>query len=214
MGHILWRLFRTTTQPADADHAVQRWCAERAVGVRLSPAGREPRNGGDAPVLRRATLRDWARRPRVGVGCTNRSTLVDIPARVSLGDAKLLRRHQSRVRRAWRRALYGHGGRAPDCAECERRLVIWESPIADGSKGYSVTMAPLVVKDKVIVGVSGSEFPTRGFIDAYNARTGNREWRFYTVPAPGEPGSDTWPSAKPWRRAAAVCGWRGVTTPI
>ena len=73
--------------------------------------------------------------------------------------------------------------------------VIWETPVADGSKGYSVTMAPLVVKDKVIVGVSGSEFPTRGFIDAYNARTGNREWRFYTVPAPGEPGSDTWPSA-------------------
>ena len=74
--------------------------------------------------------------------------------------------------------------------------VIWESPIADGSKGYSVTMAPLVVKDKVIVGVSGSEFPTRGFIDAYNARTGTREWRFYTVPGPGEPGSDTWPTAE------------------
>ncbi len=74
--------------------------------------------------------------------------------------------------------------------------VIWESPIADGSKGYSVTMAPLVVKDKVIVGISGSEFPTRGFIDAYNARTGAREWRFYTVPGPGEPGSDTWPTAE------------------
>ncbi len=74
--------------------------------------------------------------------------------------------------------------------------VRWEAPVADGSKGYSITMAPLVVKDKVIVGVSGSEFPTRGFIDAYNARTGNREWRFYTVPAPGEPGSETWPSAE------------------
>ena len=57
-------------------------------------------------------------------------------------------------------------------------------------------MAPLVVKDKVIVGVSGSEFPTRGFIDAYNAATGRREWRFYTVPSPGEPGSETWPSAE------------------
>ncbi len=74
--------------------------------------------------------------------------------------------------------------------------VRWETPVADGSKGYSVTMAPLVVKDKVIIGVSGSEYPTRGFIDAYNARTGNREWRFYTVPAPGEPGSQTWPSAE------------------
>jgi alcohol dehydrogenase (cytochrome c) len=74
--------------------------------------------------------------------------------------------------------------------------VLWEAPVADGAKGYSVTMAPLVVKDKVIVGVSGSEFPTRGFIDAYNARTGKREWRFYTVPSPGEPGSETWPSAE------------------
>ena len=72
--------------------------------------------------------------------------------------------------------------------------VIWESPVADGSKGYSVTMAPLVVKDKIIVGVSGSEFPTRGFIDAYDAQTGKRVWRFYTVPAPGEAGSNTWSS--------------------
>ena len=74
--------------------------------------------------------------------------------------------------------------------------VMWEAPVADPSKGYSITIAPLVVKDKVIVGVSGSEFPTRGFIDAYNARTGDRVWRFYTVPAPGEPGSETWPSAE------------------
>jgi len=77
--------------------------------------------------------------------------------------------------------------------------------VADGSKGYSITMAPLVVKDKVIVGVSGSEYPTRGFIDAYNARTGDREWRFYTVPAPGEAGSETWPTA-----AAMAIGGGGV----
>ena len=83
--------------------------------------------------------------------------------------------------------------------------VRWESPVADGSKGYSITMAPLVVKDRVIVGVSGSEYPTRGFIDAYNARTGDREWRFYTVPAPGEAGSETWPTA-----AAMAIGGGGV----
>ena len=74
--------------------------------------------------------------------------------------------------------------------------VLWEAPVADSAKGYSVTMAPLVINDKVIVGVSGSEFPTRGFIDAYDARTGTRVWRFHTVPAPGEPGSHTWPSAE------------------
>ncbi len=92
--------------------------------------------------------------------------------------------------------------------------VIWEAPVADGSKGYSVTMAPLVVKDKVIVGVSGSEFPTRGFIDAYNARTGNREWRFYTVPAPGEPAATPGLRQMRWRRAAAACGSPAVTIPI
>ena len=59
--------------------------------------------------------------------------------------------------------------------------------------GYSATVAPLVVKDKVIVGIAGGEYGIRGFIDAYDAQTGKRAWRFYTIPGPGEPGSSTWP---------------------
>ena len=58
--------------------------------------------------------------------------------------------------------------------------------------GHNITSPPLVVKDKVIVGVAGGEFGTRGFLDAYDAATGKRLWRFYTIPAPGEPGNDTW----------------------
>jgi alcohol dehydrogenase (cytochrome c) len=72
--------------------------------------------------------------------------------------------------------------------------VAWDVVLADYKIGYAATGAPLVVKDKVIIGISGSDFPTRGFIDAYDPRTGARLWRFYTVPEPGEPGSETWPS--------------------
>ena len=53
-------------------------------------------------------------------------------------------------------------------------------------------MAPLAVKNKVLVGTAGAEFGIRGFVDAYDADTGKRAWRFHTVPAPGEPGGDTW----------------------
>ena len=71
--------------------------------------------------------------------------------------------------------------------------IVWDQVLADYKVGYSATMAPLVVKDKVVVGISGGDYPTRGFLDAYDAKTGARAWRFYTVPSPGEPGSETWP---------------------
>jgi alcohol dehydrogenase (cytochrome c) len=73
--------------------------------------------------------------------------------------------------------------------------IAWDTVLADYKIGYSATMAPLVLDGKVIVGISGGEYPTRGFLDAYDPQTGKRIWRFYTVPAPGEPGSDTWPSS-------------------
>ena len=73
--------------------------------------------------------------------------------------------------------------------------ILWDTVLADYKIGYSATLAPLVVGDKVIVGISGGEYPTRGFIDAYDPQSGSRIWRFYTVPAPGEPGSETWPAS-------------------
>jgi alcohol dehydrogenase (cytochrome c) len=74
---------------------------------------------------------------------------------------------------------------------------IWNRQVADSKAGYSVTVAPLVVKDKVIIGVGGGELGIRGFIAAYDARTGKELWKFHTIPGPGEPGHETWESCPP-----------------
>jgi alcohol dehydrogenase (cytochrome c) len=71
---------------------------------------------------------------------------------------------------------------------------IWDVPLIDYRLGYASTVTPLVVKDKLIVGMAGGEFATRGFLDAYDLRDGKRLWRFHTIPAPGEPGGDSWPA--------------------
>ena len=69
--------------------------------------------------------------------------------------------------------------------------VVWDSVIDDYKEGYSATSAPLIVKDKVVVGIAGAEYGIRGFIDAFDAATGKRAWRFWVVPGPGEKGSET-----------------------
>ncbi len=68
----------------------------------------------------------------------------------------------------------------------------WSVAVAPPEAGYSLTHAPLIVKDKVIVGVAGGEYGIRGYIAAYDAKTGKEAWRFYTVPGPGEAGNETW----------------------
>ncbi|MCI0388680.1 MAG: PQQ-dependent dehydrogenase, methanol/ethanol family [Acidobacteria bacterium] len=70
--------------------------------------------------------------------------------------------------------------------------MLWKKELADPGLNYTATGAPLVIKDKVIAGIAGAEGGIRGFLDAYDAKTGERLWRFWTVPAPGEPGSETW----------------------
>jgi len=70
--------------------------------------------------------------------------------------------------------------------------IVWDATLLDYLKGYASTIAPIVLKDKVIASVAGGEFGIRGFIDAYDAKTGKRAWRFYTIPGPGEPGNKTW----------------------
>ena len=77
--------------------------------------------------------------------------------------------------------------------EAKTGKLIWQSEMTSPpGGGHYATLAPLVVKDKVIVGISGGEQGVRCFIDAYDAATGKRAWRFYTVPLKGEPGGDTW----------------------
>jgi len=69
---------------------------------------------------------------------------------------------------------------------------LWNVETGDPKLGYSLTMAPLVVKDKVLIGSGGGEFGIRGWIAAYDAKTGKQVWRTHTIPAPGEKGSETW----------------------
>jgi alcohol dehydrogenase (cytochrome c) len=71
--------------------------------------------------------------------------------------------------------------------------VLWDVAYADKTKHYGATSAPLVVKDAVIVGTSGGDSGVRGFVAAYDAATGTRKWRFWTIPGPGEFGSSSWP---------------------
>ena len=68
--------------------------------------------------------------------------------------------------------------------------------------GYAATGAPLVVKDKVIVGMAGGERGVSGFLDAYDAKTGTHAWRFNTIPQPGEPNFGTW-AGDSWKTGGA-----------
>jgi alcohol dehydrogenase (cytochrome c) len=92
-------------------------------------------------------------------------------------------------------------------------VVQWTTQIADPGEGYSSTGAPLVVKGKVITGIAGGEYGIRGFIDAYDAATGARAWRFNTVPGPGEPGNETW-AGDSWKTGGAPTWMTGTYDPV
>ncbi len=89
---------------------------------------------------------------------------------------------------------------------------IWNSEIAPVAKSYGGTLAPLAVKDKIIVGVSGGEYGIRGLIDAFDAKTGQRAWRFWTVPGPGEPGHETW-AGDSWKSGGGPTWMTGTYDP-
>lgn len=71
-------------------------------------------------------------------------------------------------------------------------MPVWRTRVGDSKLGYSLTVAPLAIKDRVIVGVGGGEFGIRGAIAAFDAKSGKEVWRFHTIPGPGEPGHETW----------------------
>ena len=76
---------------------------------------------------------------------------------------------------------------------------VWKTTVEDYTHGYYMSLAPLVAAGEVIVGVSGGELGVRGFVAAFDAETGKSLWKTYTVPAPGEPGSETWPKGDQWK---------------
>ena len=78
----------------------------------------------------------------------------------------------------------------------------WETTVADYTRGYALTHAPLVVKDKIVVGPAGGELGITGFLAPTTRKTGKQAWRFYTVPDPGEPGHETW-AGDAWKHGGA-----------
>ena len=90
--------------------------------------------------------------------------------------------------------------------------LVWKATVADAAQNYSITMAPVVVKDKVLIGTAGGDFATRGQIAAYDARTGRELWRFHTIPGPGEPGNETW-SGDSWKTGGAAVWNAGAYDP-
>ncbi len=78
------------------------------------------------------------------------------------------------------------------CLDARSGNLIWDVAYATGNRNYGATSAPLIVKDKVLVGTSGGDDGVRGFVAAFDAQTGKEVWRFWTIPAPGEKGSETW----------------------
>ena len=90
--------------------------------------------------------------------------------------------------------------------------LVWDVKAADSNAAYAFTVAPLVVKNEVIVGISGGEYGVRGFVDAYDADTGRRRWRFETVPGPGQPGHETW-AGDSWKTGGAPAWITGSYDP-
>jgi alcohol dehydrogenase (cytochrome c) len=79
------------------------------------------------------------------------------------------------------------------CLDARSGNLLWDVPYTDGNRNYGATSAPLLVKGKVIVGTSGGDDGVRGFVSAFDADSGKLAWRFWTIPAPGERGSESWP---------------------
>src|SRR5437660_11060576 len=102
--------------------------------------------------------------------------------------------HKSRGVAVWDNFVYSQTDDAHLlCLDARSGNLLWDVQIADKVKQYGGTSAPLVVKDEVVVGTSGGDSGVRGFLAAYDARTGKFRWRLWTIPAPGEFGSDSWP---------------------
>ncbi|HWC98680.1 MAG TPA: PQQ-dependent dehydrogenase, methanol/ethanol family [Candidatus Sulfopaludibacter sp.] len=110
------------------------------------------------------------------------------------------------------RVFFGTLDAALVALDAQSGAVVWETQVADTMQGYSITGAPLAVKNMVITGIAGGEYGIRGFIDAYDAATGKRLWRFHTTAGSGEFGSETW-AADSWQRGGGATWLTGSYDP-
>jgi len=121
--------------------------------------------------------------------------------------------HLSRGVAVWHDRVYMETDNAHlVCLDARSGNQIWDVPYADWNKNYGATSAPLVVKDKVMVGTSGGDDGVRGFLAAYDAATGKLAWRFWTIPGPGEFGSASWPG-KAYLRGGGTTWMPGTYDP-
>ena len=90
--------------------------------------------------------------------------------------------------------------------------LVWSTEVADYRAGYSKTAAPLIVKGKVVTGIAGGEYGIRGFLDSYNAATGELEWRTHTIPGPDHPDNQTW-AGDSWRTGGSPTWITGAYDP-
>jgi alcohol dehydrogenase (cytochrome c) len=90
--------------------------------------------------------------------------------------------------------------------------LLWNTTVASAAERYSITMAPVVVKDKIIVGTAGGDFGIRGIVAAFDAHTGKEVWRVHTIPGPGETGSESW-SGDSWKEGGAAVWNAGAYDP-
>jgi alcohol dehydrogenase (cytochrome c) len=99
------------------------------------------------------------------------------------------------------------------CLDARSGNLIWDVAYAQDNRNYGATSAPLIVKDKVLVGTSGGDDGVRGFVAAFDTATGKEAWRFWTIPAPGEPGSETWPEGDIYKHGGGTTWMPGTYDP-
>src|SRR5688572_20709311 len=102
------------------------------------------------------------------------------------------------------KVYYGAGEAVVVALDAKTGAEIWAKQVYDNKVNYYITMAPLAADGKILIGASGGEFGVRGYVAALDPDTGNELWRTYTIPAPGEPGSETWPKGgEQWKTGGA-----------
>lgn len=99
------------------------------------------------------------------------------------------------------------------CMDARSGNLIWDVAYANNNKNYGATSAPLIVKDKVLVGTSGGDDGVRGFLAAFDAQTGKQVWRFWTIPSPGEKGSESWPAGEIYLHGGGTTWMPGTYDP-
>lgn len=89
---------------------------------------------------------------------------------------------------------------------------IWDSTVVEFGAGYAITGAPIAYRDLVVIGVSGGDYPTTGFVAAFDVKTGKERWRFKTIPGKGEPGNETW-AGESWKQGGGATWLTGSYDP-